>query len=87
MTAAFLHLRISTAMQQCHLMLGFVMFDLSSQRSQLAPLYKEGSAERNLPDLDSMQLSLQSSIAHTQLLAFLHYTVGSDNRLRMLDNA
>ena len=35
-------------------MLRFVILDLSSYRSQLAPLCIEGSVERNLPDDDSM---------------------------------
>ncbi len=58
MTTSFLRLAMSTAMQQCHLMPSFVIFELIGQRSQLASLNKEGSAECNLPGDDSMQLTL-----------------------------
>ena len=86
MTAFFLRLTINAAMQHCHLMLRFVIHGLSIHGSQLAPLCIEGSVERNLPGDDSVHLTLQSLIAHTQLLAFLQHTVGSENSLRKLDS-
>lgn len=75
MTAASLRLTMHTTVQQCHLMLSCVIFRLAGHRSQLAPLSIEGSAERNFPDDDSMQLTFQSLIAHTHPLAFLQHTL------------
>ncbi len=73
-------------MQQWHLMLSCVTPDLAGHESQLAPLSIIGSAERNLPDDDSMHLTLPFLIAHTQVLAFLQHIAGSENSLRKLDS-